>query len=74
MRGLGGSIRRWHWGKVVIVWAWGVVLAALFLTAFLQSGPTDKTPLASSVTFAGSLVILLGLTTITWVWLGGKEQ
>jgi len=66
------SIRRWHWGKIAILWAWGSVLVGLFLTNFLSS-PATQSPARSTVTFVGSLVILIALTTVTWVWLGGRE-
>ena len=68
------GIRRWHSGKLVILWAWGGILVVLLMTNFL-SAPAEKTPYdASSLSFATSLAILLGLTVITWVWLGGKEK
>lgn len=66
------SIRRWHWGKIAILWAWGGGLVALLLTDFLSS-PADQSPLRSTVTFVGSFAVLLALTSITWVWLGAKD-
>jgi hypothetical protein len=66
------SIRRWHWGKIVIVWAWGGVLVGLLLTNFLSS-PATQSPARSTVTFLGSLGILVALTALTWTWLGGRE-
>jgi hypothetical protein len=67
------SVRRWHWGKIAILWAWGGLLVALFLTNFL-SQKAELAPVASSLSFLGSLVILVGLTVVTWRWLGGKED
>ena len=66
------SIRHWHWGKIVILWAWGGMLVALLLTNFLSS-PADQSPALSTVTFVGSLVVLIALTAVTWAWLSGKE-
>ena len=66
------KVRRWHWGKVVILWAWGGVIVALLLTNFLSS-PAEQNPAASTVTFLASVLILLALTAVTWVWLGGKD-
>jgi hypothetical protein len=66
------SVRRWHWGKIVIVWAWGGVIAGLLFTNFLAS-PADQSPVRSIVSFAGGIAILAGLTAVTWRWLGGKE-
>ena len=67
------DIRRWHWGKIVILWSWGGLLVALLLANFLSS-PAMVTPALSTVTFLGSLLILLVLTAITWRWLGGKDR
>lgn len=66
------SIQRWHWGKLVILWAWGGSVAALLLTAFL-SGPVDRNPLGALASLTGALAILAALTAITWRWLGGRE-
>jgi len=66
------SIQRWHWGKIVILWAWGGLLVALLLTRFLsQKAAVD--PVGSSLSFVGSLLILGVLTIVTWRWLGGKD-
>jgi hypothetical protein len=66
-------IRRWHWGKIAILWGWGGLLVALFLTKFLsQNAQLD--PAASSISFLGSVLILGALTIVTWLWLGGKDQ
>ncbi len=66
------NVQRWHWGKIVIVWAWGGVAAALLLTIFL-SAPVERNPLAALFGLAGALGILGALTAVTWRWLGGKE-
>lgn len=66
------SIRAWHWGKIVILWAWGGVLVALLLTNFLSS-PATQAPGLSTATFLGSVLALVALTVITWIWLGGKD-
>ena len=66
------TIRRWHWGKIVILWAWGGLVVALLLTRFVsQNAGVD--PAGSVLSFFGSLLILVALTIITWVWLGGKD-
>jgi len=67
------AIQRWHWGKIVILWAWGGVLVALFLTRFL-SQKAEVDPGISSLTFLGSVLILGALTAVTWFWLGGKDD
>lgn len=66
------SVRRWHWGKIAILWAWGGMIVALLFTNFLSS-PADQTPVRSIVSFVGGIGLLIGLTAVTWRWLGGKE-
>ena len=66
------TIRRWHWGKIVILWAWGSLVAALLLTQFL-SQEASADPGVSLVSLVTSLMILGALSTVTWIWLGGKE-
>jgi len=67
------SIKRWHWGKIVILWAWGGVVVALLLTRFL-SQKAEVDPVVSSMSFLGIVLILIALTIVTWLWLGGKDQ
>jgi hypothetical protein len=63
----------WHWGKLVILWAWGGLVVAVLMRTFIEQKPTDD-PLTSSINYLGSLAILVALTVITWVWLGGKDN
>lgn len=67
------TIRRWHWGKIVIPWAWGGLLVALLLTRFL-SQKAEFNPALSLLSFFGSVLILAALTIVTWLWLGGKDS
>lgn len=66
------NIRRWHWGKIVILWSWGGLLVALLLTTFL-SQKAEVDPAVSLTSFLGSALILGVLTIVTWLWLGGKD-
>ena len=66
------SIKQWHWGKLVILWAWGGLFVTLFLTQFLSQAYTDN-PAVSSLSYVVSILILCALTIVTWLWLGGKE-
>ena len=66
-------MRRWHWGKIAILWAWGGILVALLLTNFLSS-PATSSPTLSTLTFLGSVLIILALTAVTWNWLSGKDR
>jgi hypothetical protein len=66
------AIRKWHYGKIMILWSWGGLIAALLLTQFMARRVEDS-PLAHLLEFCGGLVILLVLSGVTWHWLGGKE-
>lgn len=67
------AIRRWHWGKIVILWAWGGGVASLLLERF-AAAPVDQSPIFSSAAFVASGLLLGCLSVITWIWLGGKEK
>jgi len=67
------SIKRWHWGKIVILWAWGSLVVVLLITSFLSKKVTEA-PIASSFSSIGSVLILGALTVVTWIWLSGKEE
>jgi hypothetical protein len=69
--GVARRIQRWYWGKLALLWAWGGVAAALLLTDFLMR-PIQS--VRSSITLIGAVVILFGLSVLTWVWLGSKES
>ncbi len=65
-------ITKWHVGKLVILWSWGALIAALSLTIFLSS-PVTASPLAHLVALSVALLTLLVLSSLTWIWLGGRE-
>jgi len=67
------AIRKWHAGKLIILWAWGGVSVALAFTSFLSS-PVRDAPLQHLVELIFILVALLVLSGITWHWLGGRES
>ena len=69
--GLARRIQRWHWGKVAMLWAWGGAVGVLLLTDFLTR-PIE--PVLSTITGLGTVVIVLSLSVLTWVWLGSKES
>jgi hypothetical protein len=66
------KIRRWHWGKIVILWSWGGLVVALLMTRFL-SQEVGIDPLTSTISFLLAAAILVSLTVVTWIWLGGKD-
>ena len=67
------SIRKWHPGKLIILWTWGGVATALALTDFLNR-PVRSAALLPSVELVFVLLCLLVLSGITWHWLGGRES
>jgi len=67
------AIRKWHPGKLIIIWAWGGIATALALTGFLTS-PVMDTPVAHLVELVFALLALLALSAVTWHWLGGRES
>lgn len=66
------SVRNWHPGKLIMLWAWGAVFAALLLTSFL-SQPVQPTPSLHLFELLGCVSVLITLSVMTWRWLGGKE-
>lgn len=67
------AIEQWHWGKLVILWAWGGTITALLMAVFL-SEPVDNAPTRSAISVIIAVAVLLALSAITWRWLGGKER
>ena len=67
------AIRRWHPGKLIILWIWGGAFACLMLREFL-SGQVEATPGRHAIGFALGMLVLVGLTAVTWRWLGDREQ
>ena len=67
------SIRRWHWGKLVILWSWGGIVVAFLLGEFLRGDP-QAAPGVMSATLLAGVVTLLLLSALTWIWLGGKDS
>jgi hypothetical protein len=66
-------IQRWHWGKLVILWAWGGLAAGVLMASFL-SERVESNPLGSALSFVAGIAIAVALTIVTWLWLGGKEK
>ena len=66
------SIRRWHFGKLVILWAWGGIGAALALIDF-QTHTVESGPLRHLCELLLVLTVLLLLSAITWRWLGDRR-
>jgi hypothetical protein len=64
------AIRKWHVGKVVLLWLWGLALCA-FIVSILKG----TTTFVIGFPLLGLLfAILISLSVITWKWFSGKEQ
>jgi hypothetical protein len=66
------SIEKWHPGKLIILWSWGALFAALALTHFLIS-PVLESPVFHLIALLIALLILIALSAVTWKWLSGRE-
>jgi len=67
-------IAKWHPGKLIILWSWGALFAALALTSFLATRATESSKISHTVTLLAALFILISLSAITWRWLSGRES
>jgi hypothetical protein len=65
-------IKRWHWGKLAILWAWGGIALAALWNVFLQLTPRLQ-PVVTTAVFLVMTVLLVVLSVMTWLWLGGKD-
>ena len=66
------AIQRWHVGKLILLWAWSVLLAAV-LIGIIRS--LDNRQFVVGFMLIGALLgIAILMSMITWKWLGGKEH
>ena len=65
-------ISKWHFGKLIILWSWGALIAALALTAYFVS-PVAASPRLHLVELLVAIILLAALSGITWRWLSGRE-
>ena len=63
------AIRQWHWGKLLLLWAWGGALCLVLVQVIIRT--TSFVP--GFALIGAVLAVLLTLSAITWKWLGGKE-
>jgi hypothetical protein len=66
-------ISHWHPGKLILLWSWGGIIAGLALTSFLAT-PVALSPLTHLLALLTALLILVGLSVITWIWLGDRKS
>ena len=68
------AIRRWHVGKIVLLWAWGVLLCAIIIGGIIGTKEWSPGPGLGLVLVLMLLAVLVALSIVTWKWFGGKEQ
>ena len=67
------SIRNWHYGKLIILWAWGAGVASLALLDF-QTSSVESGPLRHLLELIFVVVALGALSAVTWHWLGDRSR
>ena len=65
-------IRKWHVGKLTILWVWMGVFSVWLINMFQSTKIKEATALAL-LCLAIALLLLMVMSVITWIWLGGKE-
>jgi hypothetical protein len=64
------AIRHWHVGKLVLLWAWGVVLSVVVIQIIAV---TDHF-VPGFALIALLVSILVALSATTWKWLSAREN
>jgi hypothetical protein len=64
------AIRKWHVGKIVLLWAWGLILTIVLIQ--IVSRTTNFVP--GFILIGMMLAVWVALSVITWKWFSGKEQ
>jgi Sec-independent protein secretion pathway component TatC len=65
-------IRKWHVGRIALLWAWGIVLSIVLIQ--IISKTTNF--VLGFILIATLLAILITLSIITWKWFGdvGEQE
>jgi hypothetical protein len=64
------GLKRWHWGKIAILWLATPVLMVVGLALLI-----DQTELSDGWCFGLSLLLPpTVMSGVTWVWLSGKQK
>ena len=65
------AIRHWHYGQLILLWAWGAVISSFTLYVLATLSP-DRYIIGS-----GLIVIAIAIPAVlsiaTWKWLSAKE-
>jgi len=63
------DVKNWHVGKLVILWAWGIVVIGIALQVLEKI----KYFTTGFIVIGAIFVIPIVLSVITWKWLSGRE-
>ncbi len=63
------DVKNWHVGKLVILWAWGIVVIGIALQILEEI----KDFIPGFIVIGAIFVIPIVLSVITWKWLSGRE-
>lgn len=64
------NLKNWHYGKIVILWIWCLILIMLII----KSLEFVKHFVPGFLLIAVICGMLITMSVITWKWLGGKEN
>ena len=64
-------IKKWHIGKIIILWVWGILLVTL---CYSQAISKEMPPFPGILYVIGIFVIPVALSVVTWRWFGGREK
>ena len=81
------AVKKWHFGKLVILWAWGAALSVVLFKlteilaksiskgqAIVDSAQSRVATVTGTGLSAAIVAVLITLSVLTWIWLGGKEK
>lgn len=67
-------IKNWHYGKLIIVWAWTALFVGLLFQELdsLSDSPDSMWSRFALLVSMGTLLVTMSV--ITWKWLTGKQR
>ena len=68
------TIKTWHVGKIVLLWAWGaaVIVVDLYVQKEYLAALTEHVLIGFAL-LSLLVIIPIGLSILTWRWLSGRE-
>ena len=66
------ALRQWHYGKLVMLWAWGVTVMAVGVRILRDLKPERF--LLGTLLILGIVAVPISLSVMTWNWLGAREK